>query len=327
MSQLHDQEVAAPMSAAVPDQLRGPFRLGRHLPALLVAVRPRQWLKNGLVVLPFLFSVNEAWRLADPDSWLPLLVRTVLAGLAFCAVSSAGYLVNDLRDVERDRSHPRKRNRPLASGALGVGTAKAAAGVLVMAGGALGIALGWRFAAVMASYLALTFLYSLALKHLAVVDLLALALGFVLRAVAGGVAIAVPISPWLYLCTLLGALFIAISKRRNELAVLGEGASHHRPILTQYSVELLDQMSVIVTASTVMAYALYTVTAPNLPSSGAMLATVPFVLYGIFRYMLLVQRRGAGGSPEEVLLQDRPLQLTVVLWMVTAVLILLMSRP
>jgi 4-hydroxybenzoate polyprenyltransferase len=302
-------------------------RLGAMLRLLAVAIRPRQWLKNGLIFLPFLFSVGEVWHPLAVNEWLPLLARAVVAALAFCAVSSAGYLVNDLRDVERDRHHPRKRHRPLASGALDVRAAQGAAVGLLLVGAALAALLTWRFGAVLAGYGALSFLYSLVLKHLAIVDLLALALGFVFRAVAGGVAIAVPISPWLYLCTLLGALFIAITKRRHELASLGDGAAGHRPILSQYSVPLLDQMTTIVTTSTVMAYALYTVTAPNLPASGSMLATVPFVLYGIFRYLYLVHERDAGGSPEEVLLRDRPLQLSVLLWGATAVTILLIARP
>lgn len=293
---------------------------------LLTAMRPRQWLKNGLVFLPLIFSVGEAWRPTDPGLWLPLAAEAMLAALAFCLVSSAGYLVNDLRDVERDRHHPRKRLRPLASGALDTGVATAAVPVLLLGGGALASLVGWRFGAVLAAYALLTFLYSSVLKHVPTVDLFALALGFVLRAVAGGVAIDVRISPWLYLCTLLGALFIAITKRRHELASLGEGAAAHRPILAHYSVPLLDQMTSVVTASTVMAYALYTVTAPNLPSSGAMVSTVPFVLYGIFRYMYLVHQRDAGGSPEEVLLQDRSLQVSVLLWGATAVTILLLAR-
>ena len=323
----NDRELAADPSSVARARAADAVSLRRQARPLLTALRPRQWLKNGLVLLAFAFAVGEAWEVTDPDSWAPLLARTLLAGLAFCAVSSAGYLVNDLRDIERDRLHPRKRRRPLASGALSTRTAWATAPALLVAGGALGSALGWRFAAVLAAYLALTLLYSFALKHVAFVDLLALALGFVLRAVAGGVAIDVPISPWLYLCTLLGALFVAIAKRRHELTALGDGASGHRPILTEYSVGLLDQMMGIVAASTVMAYALYTVTAPNLPANGAMLATMPFVLYGIFRYLSLVHRREAGGSPEEALLQDRPLQLTVVLWIATAMTILVLSRP
>lgn len=293
---------------------------------LLVALRPRQWLKNGLVFLALGFSVGQAWRVADPGSWLPLLGRGAVAFAAFCAVASAAYLVNDLRDVESDRLHPRKRRRPLAAGRLRPRTAGVAAGMLLAAGGALGAALGWRFGLALGGYIALTFAYSLALKHLVILDLLGLALGFVLRAVGGALAVGVPVSPWLYLCTLLGALFIAIYKRRHELTLLADGAADHRPILAEYTTGLLDQMASVVTASTVVAYALYTVTAENLPQNHAMLATVPYVLYGIFRYLYLVHRHDAGGSPEDVLLTDRPLQLTAGLWLATAMIILAVSR-
>lgn len=308
------------------EPLAAPRRVWQEARPLLAAMRPRQWVKNGLVGLAFAFSVGQAWHPADPGSWLPLVLRVGIAFVAFCAVASAEYLVNDLRDIETDRLHPRKRRRPLASGRLRPRTALYAAAVLLVAGGALGGTLGWRFDAALGVYAAIALGYSLALKHIVILDMIALAIGFVLRAAAGALAISVPISPWLYLCTFLGALFVAINKRRHELTLLADGAADHRPILAEYTTGLLDQMASVVTSSTVVAYALYTVTAENLPRNHAMLATVPFVLYGIFRYMYLVHRHDAGGSPEEMLLRDRPLQITVLLWIVAAMAILAVSR-
>lgn len=294
--------------------------------ALVRAMRPRQWLKNGLVSLAFGFSVGQSWQVGDPGSWLPMMAKVVVAFVAFSAVASAEYLINDLRDIESDRLHPRKRRRPLAAGALRRQTAWIAAVLLLGGGGILGASLGWRFAAALGSYAALALAYSYVLKHMVILDMLALAIGFVLRAVAGALAISVPVSPWLYLCTLFGALFIAINKRRAELTLLADGAAEHRPILAEYTTGLLDQMASVVIASTVVAYALYTVTAENLPRNHAMLATVPYVLYGVFRYMYLVHRHDAGGSPEDVMLRDRALQVTVVLWIATAMAILAVSR-
>lgn len=316
-------------SSATVSSLRlqgGAVGLAREMRPLLVAMRPRQWVKNGLVLLALAFSVGQSWQLQEPDSWLPLLGRALVAFVCFCAVSSAEYLVNDLRDVERDRLHPRKRRRPIAARTLRPRTAWSAAVLLAAGGAALGSTLGPRFVLTLAGYGTLTLAYSLALKHMVILDILTLAVGFVMRAVAGALAISVPVSVWLYLCTLLGALFISIFKRRHEITLLEEGAAEHRPILAEYTTGLLDQMASVVTASTVVAYCLYTVTAENLPQNHAMIGTVPFVLYGIFRYMYLVHRHDAGGSPEEIFLKDRPLQVTGILWIITAMVILALSR-
>jgi len=294
--------------------------------ALLRGLRPKQWLKNGIVFLAFVFTIRQAWRPLDPSTWLPLLGHTILAFVAFSAVASAGYLVNDLRDVEADRLHPRKRLRPLPAGTLRPGAAAGAAVALAAFGLALGFGLSWRFGLVLLAYGASTLAYSYLLKHLVIVDVLTIAVGFVLRAVGGALVIGVPISPWLYLCTILGALFLALGKRRHELLLLGDGSAAHRPSLDQYTPELLDQMTSAVTASTIVAYSLYTVTASNLPANHAMLATVPFVLYGLFRYLFLVYQRDEGGSPEDVLLRDRPLLIDIGLWLLTAFAILLVFR-
>jgi 4-hydroxybenzoate polyprenyltransferase len=324
--QYHPVATPVPDLKLVPPTKAAERSLGSTAAALVVALRPKQWLKNGLVFLAFGFSVGHAWAVQDLGSWLPLLGRALVAFVSFCAVASAAYLINDLHDIERDRHHPKKRRRPLASGALAPHVAVAAAVMLLLGGSAMALTLGPLFTLSLAGYAALTFAYSFVLKHLVLLDLLGMAVGFVLRAVGGALAIEVPVSPWLYLCTLLGALFLAIAKRRAELTLLADGAAGHRPILAEYTTGLLDQMAGVVTSATVVAYALYTVTAANLPKNHAMLGTVPFVLYGIFRYMYLMHRHDAGGSPEDVLLHDRPLQVTVVLWVATAMAILALSR-
>jgi 4-hydroxybenzoate polyprenyltransferase len=294
--------------------------------ALLRALRPKQWLKNGIVFLAFVFTIRQAWRPFAPDTWLPLLSRSLLAFVAFSAVASAGYLINDLRDIQADRLHPRKRLRPLAAGSLRPSVARATALLLAAAGLLLGFALSWQFGLVLLAYSVSTVAYSYLLKHLVIVDILTIAVGFVLRAVGGALVIGVPISPWLYLCTILGALFLALGKRRHELLLLGDASAAHRPSLDQYTPQLLDQMTSAVTASTIVAYCLYTVTASNLPANHAMLATVPFVLYGLFRYLFLVYSRDEGGSPEDVLLRDRPLLIDIGLWLLTAFAVLLVFR-
>lgn len=316
-----------PLSASIaPLPASAAGRAQAEARALLRALRPKQWLKNGLVFLAFIFTIRQAWRPFAPSSWTPLLGDSVLAFLAFSAVSSAGYLVNDLRDIEADRLHPRKRRRPLAAGTLRPAIAVWAAVVLGAGGLGLGFALSWRFGLVLLAYGATTSAYSFGLKHIVIVDVLAIAVGFVLRAVGGAVVIAAPISPWLYLCTILGALFMALGKRRHELLLLGDDSAAHRPSLDGYSAVFLDQLISVVTASTLVAYSLYTVTATNLPANHTMLATVPFVLYGLFRYLYLIYLRDEGGSPEDVLLRDRPLLIDIGLWLATAAAVLAIFR-
>jgi 4-hydroxybenzoate polyprenyltransferase len=293
---------------------------------LIRSARPRQWQKNVLVFLPFVFTAGQAWRPLDWQTWLPLLAWTIAAFVAFSLVSSAGYLINDVRDRDGDRLHPRKRLRPIAAGEVPAQAAVGAAVLLVIAGVLVALAVRPALALVVGAYIVVMVAYSIRLKHVVVLDLLTVASGFVLRAVGGAVAIAVPVSPWLFTVTLLGALFIVINKRRHEIVLLGGDAAGHRPILEEYNLDLLDQMSSIVTASTLIAYGLYTFTAPNLPSNHAMMLTTPFVLYGIFRYLYLVHQRDGGGSPEEILLRDRPLLTNVFLWIATSMLILIVFR-
>ena len=278
----------------------------------LAALRPRQWVKNAAVFAPLLF----AKALFDPDR----LVRSVIAAAAFCLFSGGVYVLNDWVDRERDRLHPEKRLRPFALGTLGGGWAAALLAVSWLLGGALALLLPWRFVAVCGGYLALQLTYSLWLKRWAVLDVGAIALGFVLRVVGGGVAIDVPVSNWLYLCTLLLAVFLGFAKRRHELSFLQDSADAHRANLADYSLPMLDQMISVAAAACVVSYGLYTVAPDTVAKVGSdrLKLTVPFVLYGIFRYLFLIHRHGLGGSPERILLTDRAMILTILLFAVVA---------
>ncbi|HEY8173950.1 MAG TPA: decaprenyl-phosphate phosphoribosyltransferase [Dehalococcoidia bacterium] len=297
-----------------------------HLRYVVRAMRPRQWTKNGIVFLAFVFSVNQQYEIGEPSTWVPKLLESLVAFACFTLVSSADYLVNDIRDVESDRVHPRKRNRPIAAGLLSVNSAWRWAVALAVIGNAGAFALNWKMGLVVFAYTVLMVAYSYRLKHIVLLDLMVIAAGFVLRAMAGALAIEVPISPWLYVVTALGALFLGINKRKAELELLQDGAGNHRKILDEYSTGLLDQMASTVTAATLMAYGLYTFTAEGLPENHSMMLTIPFVLYGIFRYLYLVDVKKEGGSPEEVLLKDIPIMLTVIGWITTAAIVLLVAR-
>ena len=283
--------------------------------ALLVSLRPHQWTKNLVVLAALALSKH----LFDADA----VLRAGLAFAVFCGLSGAVYLVNDLTDLEADRLHPRKRHRPLASGALPVAVARLSAAVLVVAGLGASVALGPGFAAVSLAYVALSLAYSLGLKNVVVLDVLAISLGFVLRAVAGALAIDVHFSSWLLICTILLALFLSLAKRRHELVLLEGSAGEHRQILSEYTSYLLDQMISVVAASCVTAYAFYTMAPETVEKyrTERLALTIPFVLFGILRYLYLVHRREGGGSPTDVLFKDRPLLVAVALWAVTLVVI------
>jgi 4-hydroxybenzoate polyprenyltransferase len=251
------------------------------------------------------------------------LLRSLLAFVLFCALSGAVYLLNDVADVERDRLHPTKRKRPVASGELPVRIAALSATVLGLAALAGSSLLGRAFLASAACYVVLNLLYSFRLKEVVIVDVLSVSLGFVIRAVAGGAAIGVAVSDWLLICTVLLALFLTLSKRRHELTSLSDGAAQHRAILAEYSPYLLDQMIGVVTASCLMAYAFYTTAEETRQKfqTDRLAWTIPFVLYGIFRYLYLVHQKEKGGSPADVLLTDRPLLVAVALWGIAVVAI------
>jgi 4-hydroxybenzoate polyprenyltransferase len=283
---------------------------------LLMSLRPEQWTKNLFVFAGVLFGGH----LLD----VPAMLRAVAAFGIFCALSGVVYIFNDLADRAADQRHPLKRLRPIASGRLSPSTAVIAATVLGAVSIATAVLLSPMFAVLSATYVGLLVLYSVVLKHLVIIDALTIAAGFVLRAAAGAVAVFVPISHWLLVCTTLLALFLVLSKRRHELTLLADGAMTHRPILEEYSPYLLDQMIAVVTASTLVAYSVYATsieTAERLKTTRLGL-TIPFVLYGIFRYLYLVHQKRAGGSPADLLLTDRPLLACVGLWALSVALIL-----
>jgi 4-hydroxybenzoate polyprenyltransferase len=283
---------------------------------LFISLRPGQWTKNLFVFAALVF----AQRIHDADA----VLRALLAFAVFCALSSAIYLVNDVLDREQDKRHPIKRNRPIASGAVGATVALAVA--VILGATALGVSfmLGLPFFAMAATYVVLLSVYSISLKHIVIVDVLTISAGFTLRAAAGAAAIDVPISHWLLVCTTLLALFIALAKRRHELTLLTDSATGHRPILGDYTPYLLDQMISVVTASTLIAYAFYTISPETTARFGTDLLslTIPFPLYGIFRYLYLVHRREQGGSPAELVVNDRPLLVCVALWALSVVAII-----
>jgi hypothetical protein len=297
-------------------QISGEVPRRSTLSALTVSARPEQWTKNLLVFAGLVFG----GRLLEPAA----VLSAVWTFSLFCALSAAVYLFNDVHDRVGDRLHPLKRRRPIASGELEVSIALAAAGMLLVGALAGAFVASRALGAVGAAYAALLLLYSAALKHIVIIDVMTIAAGFVLRAIAGAVAVEVPISSWLLACTTLLALFLALSKRRHELVLLGGGAVEHRPILDEYSPYLLDQMISVVTASTVIAYTVYATS----PDTAARLGTrrlgitVPFVLYGIFRYLYLVHQKRGGGSPATLLLSDRPLLLCVGSWISTVAVLM-----
>jgi 4-hydroxybenzoate polyprenyltransferase len=283
---------------------------------LLVSLRPDQWTKNLIVFAALIFAV----RLFDTAA----LALATAAFLIFCALSGAVYLINDVSDREADRQHPLKRLRPIASGALAASTALVWSAVLIIGGLAAAFALRRSFGVAAAGYVALVILYSRALKHVVILDVMAIAIGFVLRAVAGGLVIGVPISDWLLVCTILGAMFLGLAKRRHELTLLADGATGHRRILEEYDPYLLDQMISVVAAATLVAYIIYCASPDTAEKFGTqwLVLTTPFPIYGIFRYLYLVHRKHGGGSPSDLLLRDRPLLSCVALWGVAVVLII-----
>jgi 4-hydroxybenzoate polyprenyltransferase len=292
--------------------MRAPSTVG----LLLVSLRPEQWTKNLLVLAGVVFG----GRLLEP----PAVAIALAAFAIFCALSGAVYLFNDVADREADQNHPLKRERPIASGQLSATSAVTAGVVLGIAGVATAFSLGMQFGIVAAAYLAAQILYSFGLKHVVIVDVLMIAAGFVLRAIAGAVAVNVPIGHWLLVCTTLLALFLALSKRRHELTLLAEGATDHRRILEEYSPYLLDQMIGVVTSSTLIAYTVYATSSDTAARLGTakLGLTIPFVLYGIFRYLYLVHQKRGGGSPAAMLLTDRPLLGCVALWAASVIALL-----
>jgi len=287
---------------------------------LIRTMRPKQWTKNVFVFAALVFDR----KLTDPL----LFTKTIVAFILLCLISSTVYLINDLVDIEKDRQHPRKRQRPLPSGQLKPGVAIAAAVVIPAVCLPLSFLLDFYFGLIVTGYLLVMIAYSFWLKNIVIMDVLTIASGFVLRVAAGVPMVQVErFSPWLYVCTTLLALFIGFGKRRHELFLLQTNANNHRAVLNDYNRAFLDEMMGVVTASTVMAYSLYTFSAEGLPPNHAMMLTIPFVLYGIFRYLYLIHVREEGGTPEEIILRDKPLLADVLLWGLTVIVILYLFKP
>ena len=283
---------------------------------LFRALRPQQWIKNLFVYAPLIFSQNVLNQ--------ALVLRATLAFLAFCLISSAVYLLNDLRDIEEDRQHPLKAHRPLASGRLKRSTAVAALAIIAPAGFLVALLVNRSFVFIALGYFALQIAYTLWLKHVVILDIFVVASGFLLRVVAGGFAIRVYLSSWLLICTTLLALFLAMGKRRHEIVLMEGRAASHRPILKEYNIYLLDQMISVVTASTLLAYCLYTISEETVAKFGTrnLIFTVPFVLYGIFRYLYLIHQKAEGGTPESLIIRDKPLLVAIALWIGVAAAVL-----
>src|SRR5215216_5895007 len=288
------------------------------LKALIKTMRPRQWTKNGFIFFGLIF--DKQLFMVEP------FLRTIAGFFLFCLVSSAVYLLNDIADVEADRNHPEKKFRPIASSKLPINVALISALLLTFIAIPLGYLLSPIFALILSIYLVINLLYSRWLKHISILDVLIISSGFVLRVGAGVALITVErFSPWLYMITILFSLYIGLGKRRAEMNLLAQDASAHRKVFEGYTIPLLDQYITIVSGMTIVAYSFYTFSAPNLPINHAMMLTIPFVVYGIFRYLQLIQIGHAAGSPDEVALKDRPLQVAVLLWGLTVIAIFYLS--
>lgn len=287
--------------------------------ALLQTMRPRQWTKNVFIFAALVFDK----QLFIPDSFL----RTLAGFALFCTMSSSVYIFNDLADIQADREHPEKRNRPIPSGRLSLAAAWLAGILLLSLSLAAGFMLAPSFATVLAAYFLINLAYSKWLKHVLILDVLILAAGFVLRVAAGVALIHVErFSPWLYVVMTLLALYLGFGKRRAELALLADEAGSHRKVLEGYTIPLLDQYIMIVTGMTIVGYSLYTFSAPNVPANHSMMLTIPFVVYAIFRYLYLIEVEHSGGAPEEILLADRPFQISMFLWALAVLAVFYLSR-
>ena len=288
------------------------------LTALLKTMRPRQWTKNVFIFAALVFDK----QLLNVESFL----RTLAGFALFCLISSSVYIFNDLADIEADKIHPEKKNRPIPSGKLPISAAWGAGITLVIIALALAYFLAPGFEAVLVIYFILNMAYSKWLKHIPIIDVLIIAAGFVLRVHAGVTLIQVErFSPWLYVVMTLLSLFLGFGKRRAELALLAHGAGSHRKVLDGYTLPLLDQYIMIVSGTTIVAYSLYTFSAPNVPENHSMMLTIPFVVYTIFRYLYLIEVKHAGGAPEEILLSDRPFQIAMILWAAAVLAIFYLS--
>ena len=293
--------------------------------ALLKALRPLQWVKNGLVFLPFVFAVNVAWSTDDLGPVPGLLLDLLLVALAFCALSSAVYLFNDLMDRTGDRRHPVKRNRPIASGKVSVPMAAMVILLLAAAGLAVMVLVEPLLGVTGGLYVLINIGYSLGLKQVVLLDVFSVTSGYVIRAVAGAVAIDVTPSPWLYVTTGAGALFIVLGRRFAEVRLAGDASEDQRPVLKDYSGPFINQLLMLSAAAAWLSYTLYTVEATNLPDNNTMLFTLPFVTFGLFRYLFLLNNSDQAEAPELLIIRDLPLVLSIISWVAVSTLVLLLN--
>ena len=296
-----------------------------HPVDLAKALRPRQWIKNGLIFLPFVFSIDVAWSRDNLDPVPELVLRLVVVFLAFCALSGAAYLLNDLMDRKADRLHPLKRHRPIASGRVRVPTALLVMPVLGVGGLAAMTLVEPELGGISLVYLFINGAYSLGMKQVVLVDALSVASGYVIRATAGAVAIEVTPSPWLYATTAAGALFIVLGRRYAEVRLAGDTASQQRSVLRHYAGPLMGQLLTIAAAAALISYTLYTVEANNLPENNTMLLTIPFVIFGVFRYLYLLNTSAEAEAPEQLIARDIPLVVSIICWMGASALVLLLN--
>ena len=303
--------------------LPGAWNLAR---SAVLSMRPIQWTKSILVFLPLAFSVSEKWSVDEPGLAGELVLNALAGAVIFGALSGGVYIVNDIFDREKDRVHPRKRRRPIASGELPLGAAQGTA-ALLLGGSVVGaFLLNPGFGIVSLVFLAMNFAYSSFMKEVIILDVMMVSAGYLLRVVAGALVIDVTVSPWLYTTIGLGALFIALGKRYSELGTAGDNAASQRAVLEQYSQPYLSQLITLTGTATLVAYALYTFTAGNVPEDHSMMLTGPFVVFGLFRYLYLIHTTGEAESPELVIIRDRPLLAAIVLWAVTAISVLAINR-
>jgi 4-hydroxybenzoate polyprenyltransferase len=293
--------------------------------ALLKALRPKQWVKNGLVFLPFLFAVNQVWSLSNLAPVPSLLLQLVLLFLAFCAVSSAVYLLNDLLDREADRRHPKKRYRPIASGKVTAPTATALIVVLALGGLAVMATINPRLGGIGLLYIFINVVYCFGAKRIVLLDVILVASGYVIRADAGAVAVGVAPSPWLYAVTAAGALFIVLGRRYAEVRLAGDEAVQQRSVLSEYAGPFIGQLLNISATAALVSYTLYAVEAENLPPNHTMLLTVPFVAFGLFRYLYLLNTNHEAESPEQLISRDIPLLVSTLCWLGASVLVLILG--
>ena len=296
--------------------------------SLVKSMRPRQWVKNLVVFLPLVFSINEAWSLSaiNEQHTLELLSKNIIALVSFIFACSAVYMLNDLLDAESDRNHYSKKSRPIAAGEINVTIALVTAVLFAVVALLIASLVNTNLFYAVATYMMLMVAYSLFLREIMILDIFAISAGFVIRVVSGALAINIPVSPWLYVCMGFGALFIALSKRHAELNLTESEEAYSRTTLQTYSLGLIETFITLALSTTLISYILYTFTAPNLPDNNAMMVTIPFIVYGTFRYLYLVKERCLGEKPEDVLITDRPLIICVIFWLAVTVTVLYFFR-